>query len=255
MSDRERLHGVLGKLGAEESGGATRRLDGGDAGALMRAILTEVDETVLGRRLEFRAGDRRFVLDAANRRVLYAVEPVELDLSGLDDPAQAEALRAGLLAFVDGQASLSVTARPSAAAREGATMGIAAVALVKAWELDSELSQSDSVSPVLARLLGGIAPEVTAWMRLQDDEEVASNGPKAEVDALRRFFEEQAPIAIQQGDLGLSPVEGPECLFLPPAPRRDFPLLMAAEGQERLLLRLQDGAELAALRAFRAALA
>lgn len=255
MSGRDRLRDTLTKLGGE--GGATgepRRLEGATSDALLQAILTEIDETVLGRRLQFQADNRRFVLDASNRRVLYAVEPVDIDLSGLDDPAQAEALRTGLLSFLEGKSSVTVTASPSAAARESGTLGIAAAALSEAWSLETELSMSEPVSRVLARLFGEISGDVKAWMRFQDVEEIASDGPKEAVDALRRFIADHAPMAMQQGDLGLTPVEGPECIFMPPAARRDFPVLMAADGEERLLLQLEEGAEIAALQAFRTAM-
>lgn len=254
VSDRDRLKNALSKLANEPSlAGQARRLTGETTEALVLAMLTEVDETVIGRRLSFSAGNRRFVLDAANRRVLYAVSPVDIDLSDKEDPAQAEALRAGLLSFVEGQTEVSVITSPSAAARETGTLGIAATVLAEAWGLETELSLSDPLSPVLARLLGEVSKEVTAWMRLLDTEEIASDGPKTSVDALRRFVARQAPIGMQQGDLGLAPLEGPECVFLPPAPRRDFPVLMAADGQERLLLCLEDGAEVAAIRAFKTA--
>lgn len=255
MSGRDRLRDALSKIGGEfENGSGPRRLMGDTADALLQAVLTEVDESILGRRLSFQCGERRFVLDAANRRILYAVQPVEIDLSGLDDPAQAEALRTGLLSFLDGQTEITVTASPSAAARESGTLGIAAAALSEAWSLETELSMSEPVSPILARLLGEIADDVKAWMRFKDTEEVASDGEKGAVDALRKFVSSQAPMAMQQGDLGLTPVEGPECLFMPPAPRRDFPLLMAAHGQERLLLRIEEGTETAALGAFQRAI-
>ena len=255
VSDRERLKNALSKLANESSlDGKARRLTGETTEALVLAMLTEVDETVLGRRLSFSAGSRRFVLDAANRRVLYAVAPVDIDLSDKEDPAQAEALRAGLVSFAEGQTELTVTTSPSAAARETGILGIAATALAEAWGLETELSMSEPLSPVLARLLGEVSKDVIAWMRVQDTEEIASDGPKANVDALRRFVSRQAPIGMQQGDLGLAPLEGPECVFLPPAPRRDFPVLMAADGQERLLLCLEDGAEITAIRAFRTAL-
>ena len=75
-SDFARLKAKLAKLAQRErTAGEARRLKGGDAGELIAALVTEIDETILPRRLTLTLDGAVLHLAVANRRLQAMLAP------------------------------------------------------------------------------------------------------------------------------------------------------------------------------------
>ena len=86
-SDFARLKAKLAKLAQRErTAGEARRLKGGNAGELIAALVTEIDETILPRRLTLTSEGRALHLAVANRRLQAMLSPAP-DVEGALDLA------------------------------------------------------------------------------------------------------------------------------------------------------------------------
>jgi hypothetical protein len=121
----------------------------------LRAILEEIDETILARRVTFRAeDDRKLAADVANRRLLRLVDvPGQADDSllaplapGSDD--LLEGIVAALHDLVQGQSTLQVETAELEARTEPEVLGrsVAALARVAGIELYSEVTPSEEAA-------------------------------------------------------------------------------------------------------------
>ena len=184
MSDFARLKTVLAKLGGRERApGEGRKLKGGDAEALLAALVTEIDETILPRRLTLGAGSSGIHIAVANRRLQALLAPApEVDgaealagqpLPDAEDPG-VPALKEVLLRAFDGAGPVGIQSRrldvPFAS-----DIGVPANLLARAWGV-SEVAPPKAMSPTeaMTAFLGGLGPDVS-WLRI-NGEEVADQG-------------------------------------------------------------------------------
>jgi hypothetical protein len=143
MSEDGRLRDKLVKLADEENAAGARRLSGADRG-LTEAIVEEIDEAILGRRLTFRAEDGAVLaLEAANRRLLRLVALPE-DIAAAEeraallaplpqeDEAALSAVAGAIARFAQGRRELSVVAAPLDRALDPAARGRSAAAVAEA---------------------------------------------------------------------------------------------------------------------------
>jgi hypothetical protein len=118
VSEDKRLRDKLAKLADEEAGAGERRL----SGAVLEAMLEEIDEAILGRTLTFRSEDGAVLaLQAANRRLLCVTavpEGLAADRTvvtkplGPEDEVALAAVVEVLKAFAAGRQEVVVTALP-----------------------------------------------------------------------------------------------------------------------------------------------
>lgn len=189
MSDFARLEEKLTKLRQRErTPGEGRKLKGDTADALIAALVAEIDETILPRRLTLTAGDVAIHLAVANRRLQAMLEPAvalegAAELAGaalpdVEDPG-VPALRAILDAAFSADSDFSISARRLDVSY-GSDIGVPANLLARAWGL-SDVGPAKALAPaeVVSSFLSGFGDEAVAWLRIEG-EEVADQGGDAD---------------------------------------------------------------------------
>jgi hypothetical protein len=246
--DRKRLERRLGKLAGLPlpRGPEGREIGTGDPTALLSALLTEVDETVLARRLAFRLSPDRpeLRLDVYGGRITALAAPA---LPGLPPPQaalvgrtlaedDAPVLRALLEGWLADAPGLWVAAQPAPPDRNPLALGLSARALALAWDvpLDTRpLPTEASALDALARM------PCLAWLRRDAAGAETASGAPASVDRLR----EVAP-----------PASGrPGCSVLGGEQGGAF-LVLAEAGGESLRMLVHAGDLAAVTRTWRAAI-
>mgnify|MGYP001813736801 CR=1 FL=1 len=190
MTDFARLEEKLAKLRQRErAAGEGRKLRGVGGDALLAAIVTEIDETILPRRVSFETPAGTVHLAVANRRLqaLLAPAPPEVPASlvghalpDVEDPAVAELgqVLKGLLA--DAQA-VGVTAMRMTETF-ASDIGVPAEQLPRVWSV----TESTAATPgeTLEQFLKGLDPKSVAWLRIEGEEVVSQDGSDEAVAAL-----------------------------------------------------------------------
>ena len=222
------------RLASPAAPGAVRRLAADDAEGLMAAILCEVDETMLGRELDFRNGRGETVgLDVLGRRLLRvrAIAPADRaapfpGLAGtpLADPQApaAAALRALLAEFVAGSDSLTVTARKLARRPQSADLGCAPQALAEAWGLVLR----DDGPEGIAGFIAACDALADAWLALENRAPSARSGDPALAARLA---------AIAAAGIALPERNAPGCIVLD-GPGGAQLLLYGRDGGQEVLM-------------------
>lgn len=180
MSDFARLENKLAKLRQRERApGEGRKLRGATADALIVAIVGEIDETILPRRLSFALESGGTLhLAAANRKLQAVMSPAPTGLSAklcdkmlgdVDDPAVGK-IAAGLRKILaeGGTLTLSSVRPPSLFASD---IGIQTSQLRKAWQIEEHESAPAQQDPaeILSGFLGSLSDEVVAWLRIEGE--------------------------------------------------------------------------------------
>lgn len=190
MSEFARLEEKLAKLRQKaRAPGEPRRLRGADGEARLAALVTEIDETILPRRLSFATAAGEIHLAVANRRLQALLSPapaaiaaefVDQPLADGDDPKLPQ-LGTALKTALGG----SESARISAARLKvlfGSDVGVPAVQLARLWSV----GEVDEMRPedVLDRFLAALPSGDIAWLRIAGEEVVAQGGPAGAVEDL-----------------------------------------------------------------------
>lgn len=233
MLARIRAIPAVGRGGAREIG------PGGAPG--LAAILREIDQTVLARRLTFANGRNGSVALLAYRRRLLRIEGVSPDglageageisgivLTGADDSTVAR-LGDLLRAFADGAAQISVlTAAPEEDA-PGQANGVSAEALAAAWGVDLYGAAGPGGAVSVTGFLERCGPLATAAMLFSGGTLRDSRGSEDDLAALQ-------PVAGLRA--GSVPLPGAQ-----PRGGRYFTLLRRGAGDGRLLVLAGQGDE------------
>ena len=186
MSDFARLEDKLNKLRQRERApGEGRKIRASDADAMLAAIVTEIDETILPRRLTFTLDNGVAIhLAAANRKLQAAMSPIpngidpalaDQDLSDAEDPKLAS-LALGLRTVLDGADTLKVSAmRPKSLF--ASDVGVTTSLLKKAWGVEESRSTTAEKNPdaILTAFLTWLDGKADAWLRI-DGEAVTDQG-------------------------------------------------------------------------------
>lgn len=213
MKDVRRLKDKINKLAAPPSPAPEGRVILlGSHGTPLAAILREVDETVLPRRLIFRRGEGTLTVAAGNRR-LISVDTAEgpgageaADILGVTltqpDVAMLGQLRLALTASLPGNDPIVVTITPPTDNKVDFAAGTTAFALASAWGVDisSPEATEDERPEALDTFLGMAPSTARAWLRITSGE-IADGGGDAAVLARLRDFAGSADLA----DLDMSP--------------------------------------------------
>ena len=189
MNDFARLEEKLTKLRRRErTPGEGRKLKGDTVDALIAALVAEIDETILPRRLTLSADDIAIHLAVANRRLQAMLEPaVAIDgaaelagaaLPDAEDPG-VPALRAILDMAFSAEPNFSISAR-RLDATYGSDIGVPANLLARAWGI-SDVTPAKALAPaeILSNFLTGLGDEAVAWLRIEG-EEVSDQGGDAD---------------------------------------------------------------------------
>lgn len=199
MSDSERLKAKLAKLGTREDSGPEGRLIG-DGGDLGRALIDEIDETILPRRLIFTT-DAGAVLtvEAASRRLVRIVDapelaPAEAERTTQDGNAGLSASASVIAGFLGDAKTLHVRALPLDSRPSAATVGHAAEALAgRLTQGDGAAAGAAPEGPPLERFLAACGDRpYRVW-----GEDPRDSGESPALDALSE--ERRARLAALQG--------------------------------------------------------
>jgi hypothetical protein len=200
MKEVRRLSEKIAKL-AEAPAPAPegRVLATGADGTTLAAILREVDETVLPRRLIFRRGEGTLTLAAGNRR-LISVDTAEgpgageaADILGValtqPDVAMLGQLRVALTAGLPGHDPILVTIAPPTDDKVDFAAGTTAVALASAWGVDISDPEASETKPAdpMDTFFGAAPSLASAWLRITSGEIADAGGDEALLDRLRDF--------------------------------------------------------------------
>lgn len=181
MSDFTRLENVLVKLlRREKAAGEARKLRGVDGNALLASVVSEIDETILPRRLIFKNGDGTEVhLAVANRRLQALLSPSpeipgarELaDVAILDGQDEnLAALGEVLHGLLEQAQPIMIDARRLQAGAFDADVGAPSTGLSKAWGVEVVDTRPKVPSEILDLFLSQITDEdAEAWLRIEGE--------------------------------------------------------------------------------------
>ena len=235
LSDFARLESVLAKLGGRERApGEGRKLEGSDIPARLAALVSEIDETILPRRLTLGLDGQALHLAVANRRLQAMLAPAPaLDGAGelagqalpdVEDPGVAS-LRALLDTFLAGQGQIDISAR-RLDVNFGSDIGVPANLLARAWGVEDQPARVP-LEPieVLTQYLSDLGDDAVAWLRIEGEEvsdekgeaeRVAKLGEQAALflDGYFGKFEALFPAEARSCGTIVAPVEGEAMFFV-----------------------------------------
>ena len=188
MDDFTRLEKKLAKLRQLERALGEKRVIRGGAEKLLAAILAEVDETILPRRVSFALADGATLHFAvANRRLQALLAPApavegaaqlaDKALKDVDDP-NLGALQAVILAALKSSDALTITAARQSGSGFPSDVGVPVAQVARAWNVPE--ASEDEVTPeaMLKDFIKALGDRAAAWLRI-DGEEVADQGGDA----------------------------------------------------------------------------
>ncbi|MCG6883163.1 MAG: hypothetical protein LJE62_05345 [Silicimonas sp.] len=190
MSEFARLEEKLAKLRQRERiAGEGRKLRGKGGDALLAALVAEIDETILPRRLSLVTPQGPVHLAVANRRLQALLAPVpgslpeglaDHALPDIEDPKLAE-LGQSLKTLLAEAENIPVTARRLDRAF-GSDIGVPAVQLPRIWTV----AQPTAAKPddILSGFLADLGDAALAWLRIEGEEVTLQGGEEAAVAAL-----------------------------------------------------------------------
>lgn len=197
LSDFARLEDKLAKLRQRERiAGEGRRLRGATPEALLAGVVTEIDETILPRRLSFSVEDGVTVhLAVANRRLQAMVSPAP-GLTGIDvaavadqpladaEDTNARAVKDVLLAaFADAKPVSIQSARPAAEVF-ASDIGIPSNILARAWGVSDTPDEAPSAGALVSGFLSELKDDAVAWLRIEGEDVTDQGGDPEYLDAL-----------------------------------------------------------------------
>ncbi|MEM6635177.1 MAG: hypothetical protein AAF667_04730 [Pseudomonadota bacterium] len=216
MSDESRLSAKLSRLrgSVRVLPDGSRELFAVPPDELMVALLQEIDETVLARRLSFSTDlGGKLALDVSNRR-LRVVRAVEFRAATadhreivdmpLEQPGQTELdlLRDVFDAFLGGATSLRVRSDRVAVENPAEIVGCAAARMAAAWDLDLYAATEFDEEAMFEAFSSAAKPLSIAWIEARSSE-TATGGEAGDLDLLEEIGDqvewEQTDEVIGQG--------------------------------------------------------
>ena len=193
MSDFARLEEKLTKLRQRaRAPGEVRKLRGSGSQALLAALVTEIDETILPRRLTLSIGGTAIHLAVANRRLQALLSPAP-DIEGaadLADMALPDAEAPGVAALgevlsraFDGDPQVEITAMRPADLFDS-DVGVPANLLGRAWRVAPQEMLPAEPGDILTKFLKENGKEAIAWLRIEGESVTEQGGAETRVAAL-----------------------------------------------------------------------
>ncbi len=193
VSDFARLQEKLAKLRQRERAASeARKLRGAESDALIAALVVEIDETILPRRLTLSTGETVFHLAVANKRLQALLSPVpgipgaeglaDKALADVEDPG-LQALREVLVqAFSAGDPVEVKTERLTS--KFGSDIGVPSNLLARAWNVAKGTEERLEPKDILTKYLKNISKSGVAWLRIEGEDVTDQNGDAAAVALL-----------------------------------------------------------------------
>ena len=193
MSEFARLEDKLAKLRQRERApGERRKIRGADPEAILAAMVTEIDEIILPRRLNFKIdANNSLSFAVGNRRLQALLSPppagidaalADQELPDADDPRIA-ALAVGIRAALDGVESVEIsTARPKKLF--ASDIGVPAVQLERVWGVSTSETKPVDPSEILKGFLKGVGEDANAWLRIEGEAVAEQGGDDAQAAEL-----------------------------------------------------------------------
>ena len=190
MDDFTRLEKKLAKLRQRERALGEKRVVRGATEKLLAAILAEVDETILPRRLNFiLSGGSTLHFAVANRRLQALLAPAPTTegaaqlagraLKDADDPNLA-ALQTVVLATLNSNDAMTITSERQSGGGFPSDVGVPVGQVVRAWNIPEDSEDAATSEAILKDFITALGNRVLAWLRI-DGEEVADQGGEAEL--------------------------------------------------------------------------
>ncbi|MEL6641578.1 MAG: hypothetical protein AAFP98_09745 [Pseudomonadota bacterium] len=189
------------KLAALSAGDASfanglRVISDGVEPTILSAMLSEVDMTVLPRKLTFKMADSEITLVAGGRRLRGLVKASK-DIKGVigvlgkplsrDDTELLDGLRGILDQFTATAGQLTVVSDEPDAMGGQTDAGVTAAALAEVWAVELNTAPQ---SP-LQQFIRDCGEMADAWVVMADDTETTYHGDGAKLDALKKAVSEQ----------------------------------------------------------------
>lgn len=197
MSDFARLEDKLAKMRQRERiAGEGRRLRGATPEALLAAVVTEIDETILPRRLTFAVENGPTVhVAVASRKLQALVSPAPavkganaagLADAPLSDPEDASvaALRDVFLAAFADAGSVAIRSSRLDGVGFASDVGIPANILGRAWGVETAEEGLPSPDKVLSGFLSRVSGDTLGWLRIEGEDVTDQGGDAGVVEAL-----------------------------------------------------------------------
>jgi hypothetical protein len=173
----------------------------------LRALLAEIEETLLARTLRFETdAGARLELEVAGRRLLRlaaasGVTGAETCLAApaLDDSHLADLVRV-LSAFARPGCALNVVVSPLDRAGDGVSVGLPVARLLDALSIDAAAAANPAPEPMpepassgdlLHRMIDRMGPSLVAWILHSPNRADQRGGPEEMVQPLGRFLDEE----------------------------------------------------------------
>lgn len=196
--DKNTLAQKLAALSSGEDSFANglRVISDGVEPTILSAILSEVDMTVLPRKLTFKMAESEITLVAGGRRLRGLVKASK-DIKGVigvlgkplsrDDTELLDGLRGILDQFTAAAGQLTVDSAEPDAMGGQTDAGVTAAALAEFWTVDLNTAPKSALQQFL-RDCGEIAD---AWVAMSDTTETTYHGDGIKLDALKKAVSEQ----------------------------------------------------------------
>ena len=192
VTDFQRLNEMIAKLRSKQrSPGEGRTLAGASAEARLAALVTEIDETILPRRLIFQWDEGSGIqLAVANRRLQGVLSPCVEDLvpfagQPFSDPEAPLIgnVKDALLSILDKAPQARIKSVHLGKDDLGSDAGIAADALSRLWSL-ADGSGEVGVGDALPNFLKSLSANSTAWLSVEGEEVADQGGDASEIARL-----------------------------------------------------------------------
>ena len=193
MSEFARLEEKLAKLRQRERApGEVRKIRASDPEAILAAIVTEIDETILPRQLTFvLGGDNALSLAVGNRRLQALLSPApkgvdaalaDQELPDADDPRIAS-LAVGIRAALEGVESVEIM---SARVEKHfpSDIGVPAEQLERVWGVTTAEPEEKDPAAILKGFLAEIGEDAHAWLRIEGEAVAEQGGDDGEAAIL-----------------------------------------------------------------------
>ncbi|WP_160765438.1 hypothetical protein [Kangsaoukella pontilimi] len=193
MNDFARLEQKIGKLrDRERAPGDGRALRAADGPGLLAALLQEIDEIILPRRVTLTLANGTSInLAVSNRRLQGVLAPAPdalskvagVALKGAEDDAAA-GIKAGLAKLFEGGGSVGLIATRLGDDDLGSDAGVSASLLARAWSIDLGPAGPADPGEVITRFLGEIGNAASCWLKIEGEDIVEQSGGEADLAQL-----------------------------------------------------------------------
>jgi hypothetical protein len=239
MSDIDRLRDKLSKLAGPSNiaPDGWREVVATDKSEFLRAVLNEIDETILARNLTFRNGkDASFSLEVANRRLHSVTDatPAALksaapELLGAQfsetGDTLTEPLAAMLVLFFEGAEQISVNTAKSAMPLDPDNIGCAAEVIATSWSLKLYENKQENADKKVGAFIDQCLGLATSWVQFDANGVHLSAGEQEAIQRLTELaqqnlsdFDKRLVATFDEGAhcvvIGFGPDEGQSILYV-----------------------------------------